>query len=214
MFQYVLFDLDGTITDSFDGITKSVSYALEHFGIKVENRRELKCFIGPPLLESFMEYYGFSKEQAEEAVRIYRERYFKTGLYEGELISGVTQLLSDLKAAGKTVALATSKPEILATRILEHFNLTDYFNFIGGSELNGPRHTKDDVINYVLESLGNPDKSQTVIIGDRHHDIDGAKATGIKSIGFLGGFGDREELERAGADYIVETFDEAEKILL
>ena len=159
-------------------------------------------------------YYGFSKEQAEEAVRIYRERYFKTGLYEGELISGVTQLLSDLKAAGKTVALATSKPEILATRILEHFNLTDYFNFIGGSELNGPRHTKDDVINYVLESLGNPDKSQTVIIGDRHHDIDGAKATGIKSIGFLGGFGDREELERAGADYIVETFDEAEKILL
>ena len=214
MFQYVLFDLDGTITDSFDGITKSVSYALEHFGIKVENRRELKCFIGPPLLESFMEYYGFSKEQAEEAVRIYRERYFKTGLYEGELISGVTQLLSDLKAAGKTVALATSKPEILATRILEHFNLTDYFNFIGGSELNGPRHTKDDVINYVLEKLGNPDKSQTVIIGDRHHDVDGAKATGIHSIGFLGGFGDREELERAGADYIAETFADAAKIIL
>ena len=214
MFQYVLFDLDGTVTDSFEGITKCVSHALEHFGITVEDRTELKRFIGPPLLESFMEYYGFSKEQAEEAVRIYRERYFKTGLYECELIPGATELLSHLKKAGKTVALATSKPEILATRILEHYKLTECFDFIGGSELNGPRHTKDDVINYVLEKLGNPDKSQTVIIGDRHHDVDGAKATGIHSIGFLGGFGDREELERAGADYIAETFADAAKIIL
>lgn len=214
MIQYVLFDLDGTLTDSFDGITKCVSHALEHFGITVKDRAELKRFIGPPLQESFMEFYGFSKEQAEEAVRIYRERYFKTGMYECELIPGAEELLHDLKAAGKTVALATSKPEILATRILEHYNLTGYFDFIGGSELNGPRHNKDDVIHYVLEGLGNPDKSQTVIIGDRFYDIDGAKAAGIRSIGFLGGYGDREELERAGADYITETLGGATKIIL
>ena len=214
MFQYVLFDLDGTLIDSFDGITRSVRHALAYFGIKVSDREELKCFIGPPLLESFMKYYGLSREKAEVAVSVYRERYFETGWREASVISGAEALLSALSSGGKTVALATSKPEDISKRIIDFFNLTRYFDFIGGSELSGPRHNKIDVINYVLENLGNPDKSKTVIIGDRHHDIDGAKEAGISSIGFTGGFGGREELKHAGADYIIQNLGEAEKIIL
>ena len=214
MFQYVLFDLDGTITNSFDGITKCVQYALKCCGVEEKDRESLKRFIGPPLFEGFTEYYGFSAELAKKAVSAYRERYTDTGWRQCNLIEGAQQLLATLSGSGKTVALATSKPEDISKDIIELFGLTRYFDFIGGSELNGPRHNKNDVIRYVLEKLGNPDKSKTVIIGDRHHDIDGAKATGIFSIGFTGGFGSREELEAAGADYIVDSLEEAAKFIL
>ena len=188
MFRYILFDLDGTITDPFEGISKCIVYALESFGIKVEDTRELVSFIGPPLFDQFKVYCGFDDEQAEKAVKKYRERYSTVGWKECTLVEGTEELLRELKAQGKVLAVATSKPECFAVPILEHFGIDGYFDFIGGAELDhGGRNSKDAVIEYVLERLGVTDRSEAVIIGDRFHDIDGAKKTGIGSVGVLSG---------------------------
>ncbi|WML33573.1 HAD family hydrolase [Clostridium sp. OS1-26] len=213
-YEYILFDLDGTLTDPAIGITNSVMYSLEKYGIKVSDRSKLYKFIGPPLWESFEKYYGFSKEEAKQAVEYYREYYKDKGIYENLVYEGLEDLLKLLKASSKTLIVATSKPEIFAKQILEHFNIAKYFTFIAGGNLDGTRVKKDEVISYALESCNILDKSKVIMLGDREHDIIGAKKNGIHSMGVLFGYGDREELENAGADYIVETVSDIGRTLL
>ena len=212
--KIILFDLDGTITDSQLGITRSAAYALERFGIHIEDPATLKFFVGPPLHDSFMEHYGFSSEDAARAVETYREYYREKGILENEVYPKISQLLADLKAKGKTVIMATSKPTVFAKRILEYFSLDGYFSYVSGAELSGVRNNKDEVIEYALEQCGITDRSQCVMVGDRKHDIIGAKKTGLASVGVLYGYGDREELEAAGADCIAADVDELWDILL
>lgn len=216
-YKYVLFDLDGTLTDPKEGITKSVAYALEAYGIHVEDLDSLCKFIGPPLKDSFVKFYGFSEEQGYEAVEKYREYFRPHGVYENKVYAGVDKLLAELKASGKMIILATSKPTVFANTILEHFDLMKYFDVVCGSELDGSRVKKGDVIAYALEQVAEKDtgfdKSKAVMIGDREHDILGAKENGLDSIGVLYGYGDRAEHEAAGADYIVETVEELIKTL-
>lgn len=213
-YKYVLFDLDGTITDPGIGITNSVMHALDKYGIKVSDRRELYKFIGPPLWESFEKYYGFSSEEAIKAVEFYREYYRDKGIFENLVYEGFEDLLKLLKANGKTLIVATSKPEVYAKKILEHFNIAKYFTFIAGGNLEGTRVNKDDIISYALESCKILDKSKVIMIGDREHDVIGAKKNNIHSIGVLFGYGDRKELENAGANYIAEAVSDIGKILL
>lgn len=213
-YKYLLFDLDGTIINSVTGITRCVEYALNHFGIQVNDLRELQPFIGPPLLDSFKEFYHFTDGQAITAVAKYRERYANKGIMENQLYNGITEFLAEAKQEGKILMLATSKPEIFAKRILDYFQLTSYFSFIAGSGLDGSHHTKTDVINYVLQSNNITDLNSVVMIGDRKHDIIGANEVGIDSTGVLYGFGDYKELSEAEADYIVEDIPALRKLLL
>lgn len=214
MYQYILFDLDGTLTNSELGITTCVQHALKKFGIEVEDRAVLRPFIGPPLGESFQVYYGLSKEESQRAIEYYRERFSVKGLYENEVYDGVEKMLQDLKGSGKKLIIATSKPEKFTKIILEHFDLLKYFDFVAGATMDGSRGEKADVIRYALEISGIEDKSKVIMIGDRKFDILGAKENGLKSLGVLYGFGDREELTEAGADYIVECAEDIAKVLL
>ena len=212
---HILFDLDGTLTDPGMGITNSVAYALAHFGITVTDRTQLYRFIGPPLMDSFMEYYGFTEEQAQEAVKVYREYFADRGWAENTVYEGIEALLIELAAAGKTLLVATSKPQIFAERILNHFGLARYFTHICGVALQAPRgYSKADVIREALAKVGVDDLSTAVMVGDRHHDIDGARVVGLSSIGVLYGYGDREEHEAAGADAIAGNVDALRALLL
>lgn len=204
-YQYYLFDLDGTLTDSGMGITNSVKHALKKYGIEEQNMEILKKFIGPPLAESFQKYYGFSEEESRRAIGYYREYYQKDGIFENEVYDGIPELLETLKGAGKTLIVATSKPELFAEQILEHFKLAPYFDCIAGASMDESRVDKAEVIAYALKKYGTEAKEGMVMIGDREHDIIGAKKNGLDSIGVLFGYGSREELEKAGADHIVET---------
>lgn len=208
----ILFDLDGTLTDPMVGITKSVQYALKKYGIIEEDLWNLTKFIGPPLSQSFRNFYGFSEEESHRAVEYYREYFAPTGKFENVVYDGIPEMLAELKEAGFVLAVATSKPEVFAKDILEHFNLDQYFDFIGGALLHG-RTDKAEVVSYVLENL-KADKETTVMIGDREHDVLGAAKNGLNSIGVLYGYGDKAEHEAAGADYIVENVDELKKYLL
>ena len=212
-YQYFFMDLDGTITDPKEGITKSVAYALNHYGIKVENLDTLEKFIGPPLSDSFQEFYGFDREKSLEAVEKYREYFKDRGIFENELYSGMEQLLKNVTEHGGKLVLATSKPEIFAKRILEYFHIAEYFTFAAGSTLDTTRNKKADVIRYALDSLG-IEPEDAVMVGDRKHDVIGAKENGMECIGVLFGYGDREELEAAGADRIVETVEDLEKEMM
>jgi phosphoglycolate phosphatase len=211
--KIILFDLDGTIIDPKEGITKSVEYALQSFGIEVEDRDTLTSFIGPPLRGSFKKYYGFTDEEAEIAIGKYRERFAPTGLYENILYEGIVDLFRELKLAGKKLIIATSKPTIYAQRILEHHKIQDYFSFVGGCELDGRRGEKDEVIKYVLEEMNVTSVEDTIMIGDREYDVLGANEVGMESIGVLYGYGDLEELTGAGATYIVESVGELAGLL-
>ena len=214
MYKYILFDLDGTLTNPEMGITNSVMYALDKFGIKVEDRKELHPFIGPPLTYSFQTFYGLSKEESELAVKYYRERFSIKGLYENEVYDGVEKMLQELKESGKTLIIATSKPEEFTLKILEHFDLLKYFDFVAGATMDGSRGEKADVIRYALEISGIEDKSQAIMIGDRNYDILGAEENGLDSMGVLFGFGDYEELTKAGANYIAEKVEDIVKYIL
>jgi phosphoglycolate phosphatase len=213
-YEYILFDLDGTITDSGIGITNSVIYALKKFGIEVKDRSELRRFIGPPLLYSFENFYNLSKDESKNAVEYYREYYREKGIFENLVYDGFEDLLKKLIANNKTLVVATSKPHVFAKQILEHFNLAKYFTFIAGDEFDGTRGKKADVIKYALESCNIDDLSKVIMVGDREHDILGAKSVGIDSMGVLFGYGDRDELENAGADFIANTTDEIGEIVL
>lgn len=212
--QYLLFDLDGTLTDSMEGIVNSVRYALEHYGIHEEDMQKLRSFIGPPLKDSLMEAYGFDDEKADEAVGKYREYFGEKGLLENTVYPGIPELLEKLKAAEKTLLVATSKPTVYTNRILEHFDLMKYFADVQGSNLDGSRTKKDEVIAYVLETNGISDREAAVMIGDRKHDIFGGQKCGLDTVGVLYGFGSRQELEEAGAGQIAEDVEELGKIFL
>lgn len=211
--QWIFFDLDGTLTDPMIGITSAVKYALGKYGIGVEDLWKLTPFIGPPLKDSFMNFYDFSEEKAEEAIFYYREYYGPKGLYENEPYEGIGDMLSRLKEAGCYLAVATSKPTVFAKRILEHFDLAKYFSEIVGSEMNGHRTEKAEVIKEVMERT-HAQPSEILMVGDRLHDIHGAKKCGIDSVGVLYGYGSREELEEAGASYVVETVSDLESLIL
>lgn len=232
-YQYLLFDLDGTLTDSKLGITRSVQYSLEKMGREIPPADELLSFIGPPLVSSYQEFCGMSEEDAKKATSIYRERYARIGLFENEIYPGITVMLSRLKEAGFTLAIATSKPEEYLTQIMEYFKLDDFFTVISGSSLAGERNSKAEVIEDALRQLavwkkaekksiarGNfrgqePDedtlkdiKMHAIMIGDRHHDMEGASTCGIDSLGIHYGYAKEGELKEAGAVYEVDTVED------
>lgn len=211
-YPIVFFDLDGTLVDSGEGITRSVEYALTRLGLTVGDRSQLNCFIGPPLIDSFMSFCGFTREKAGEAVDLYRDRYRRLGVYENKVYPGIFELLKELEALGAECCLATSKPEVFANIVIDDMGLRPYIRRVFGAELDDKegrkrplRSAKADVIAYALAGLGVTDKRGVLMVGDRRHDIEGAKANGIASAGVLFGFGSREELESAGAAYIAET---------
>lgn len=203
MIKYLLFDLDGTITDPKEGITKCVQYALSKFDIE-EDCDNLLSFIGPPLTDSFIDFYGFDKQKAELAIKYYRERYAKIGLFENSAIDGIHEVLEKLKNSGYTLAVATSKPTCFAISICEKYDFSKYFDIIMGSELDGTRTKKSEIIYEVLKQL-NAKPEEVVMIGDRKYDIIGAKEVGTASIGVRFGYAEDGELEKAGADFIVGT---------
>lgn len=212
-YDYLLFDLDGTLTDPMEGITRSVQYALRHFGIEVEDLRTLTPFIGPPLAESFRTFYGFPEERIPEAIRTMREYFGERGWRENRVYDGIPQLLDTLQKNGYALAVATSKPTLFAQRILDHFDLARCFAFVGGAEMDGRRQAKAEVIAHVMTQCGIVDPGRCLMIGDRRHDITGARAVGMDSCGVLWGYGDREELTAAGATRIVATLDEMNELL-
>ena len=203
-FSTLLFDLDGTLTDNGEGITNSVAYALKKFGITPPPREELNKFVGPPLRDRFAAVY-VGEENADLAVEYYREYFRPHGIFQNVVYDGIPQLLSTLQAQGFSLAIATSKPEIFAEQIADHFNLSQYFTVIAGSDLEGTRIQKADVIRYCLRRLGNPDPRSVLMVGDREHDILGAKAVGLPAVGVTYGYGSRQELEQAGAYAVIDT---------
>ena len=209
--KVILFDLDGTLTDSAPGITACVQYALEKMGKPEENAEDLRCFVGPPLKDQFMSYAGFTEEEATEAVRYYRERYTKSGMYENSLYPGVEELLAFLKDRGCVLAVASSKPEQFVRQILEHFHLTGYFREIVGAGMDEKRTTKAEVIEEALKRLDMTSSRQDVVmVGDRSYDIVGAHECGIQCIGVGYGYGSMEELIKAGVTYVADSVEELE----
>lgn len=212
-YDWLLLDLDGTLTDPFEGITRSVEYALNAFGIEVEDRRTLAPFIGPPLVESLTERYGFTMEDAVAAVAKYREYFAVKGLYENELFEGIPELLNDCRKAGYKISMATSKPTHYAKIIAEHFDIARYFDAIHGSSLDGSRITKSSVVAEAVREEG-LDPERALMIGDRRHDVEGAREHGIKTVGVLYGYGSLEEHTAAGAAYIAKDLDELRELLI
>jgi phosphoglycolate phosphatase len=200
-YRNILFDLDGTLSDPYVGITNSIKYSLARFGIFEEDGDKLKLFIGPPLEESFAGQYRFDKANARKAVEYYREYFSEKGIYENTLYPGVENVLRELNASSRTCILATSKPGVFAKRILEYFHLHGYFKYIAGSNLDGTLVEKEDIIKHAIEKNEIP-KRETIMAGDRKHDIIGAHRNGIHSIGVLYGYGSREELEKAKPTYL------------
>lgn len=211
-YVYILLDLDGTIINSAEGITKCAQYALAHLGIREEDLKKLYGFIGPPLKDSFRYYYRLTEEECEKAIVKYRERYSLKGIHEHKIYEGIPDLLAHWKQQGKQIMLCTSKPEKFAREILEELNLLSYFTFVGGATFDGQRNRKAEVIEYVLEKNGITDRSRVVMVGDRKYDVEGALETGIDSVGVTYGFGSREELETAGATYIATGMEELKQL--
>ena len=209
MYRVILFDLDGTLTESGEGITRSVQYALEKIGKPEEDREKLKVFVGPPLLEQFMNYAGLGEETARRAVEYYRERYKKQGIFENELYPGVEQMLQGLREKGFRLAVASSKPEYFVTQILEYFHINQYFEQIVGSGLDGSRSSKAEVIEETLARLQMSDHRQDVLmVGDRKYDVLGAREAGLSCLAVSYGYGSVEELEAAEPLKIVDSAEE------
>ncbi len=211
--KYVLFDLDGTITDPKEGITKSVAYSLKKFGIEVKDLDTLCPFIGPPLNVSYEEFYGFSHEEAMKAVDEYRVYYRDRGIFECKLYDGIKELLEHLHNEGKVVILATSKPEEFARQLLEHFDIIQYFDVIAGSEMNGQRVEKADVIRHAINQIENFDIKEAVMVGDRKFDCIGSGKVGIPCVLIGYGYGEMEELESCKPFAIKESVSDLQKFL-
>ena len=209
--KHILFDLDGTLTDPMMGITKSVRYALNYYGIEVKDLNDLLPFIGPPLRDSFKEYYGFDEAKANEAVEKYREYYKNDGIFDNKVYRGMKECLQTLKDNGKKLYVATSKPEFFAKQIIDHFSLSEYFEYIGGSEFNS-REKKAEVIEYVLKT-NQIDNNDVIMVGDRKHDIIGAHENKIPCVGVLYGYGTEDELKQYQADYLVASVEELTELL-
>ena len=209
MYRVILFDLDGTLTDSGEGITKSVQYAIEKLGMGEYPLEELRSFVGPPLMEQFMSFCDISQERAREAVQYYRERYSLVGLYENRLYDGIQKLLKELKEQGYLLGVASSKPEYFVDKILKYFSLDPYFDAVVGSELSGQRTSKAEVVEEALRRLGVSDRRQEVVlVGDRKYDVLGARAMGIDCVAVSYGYGDMQELLEARPVRIAETVEE------
>lgn len=213
-YNTVLFDLDGTLIDPKIGITTSVQFALKKMGITIDNIDELEFFIGPPLQLSFKEHYGFTDDEVTKAIEYYRERYKPIGIYENTVYEGILSLLVQLKEAGCQIAIATSKPTIFAQKIAEHYNFHTYFDAIIGSELDGTRTLKAEVVTEVLQQLGNPNVASCVMIGDRKFDIIGGATNNMDTIGVTYGYGTEEELQQANSTYIVHSVEQLAQYLL
>lgn len=209
MSQVILFDLDGTLTESGEGIIKSVEYALEKLGITENDPENLKRYVGPPLKESFMKFSGLNEEQAEQGIGYYRERYTKVGMFENRLYPQIPELLEVLKINDKILGVASSKPEIFVNQILEHFGIAQYFQVIVGSELDGRRSKKEEVIEEALLRLHmQTERDKVLMVGDKEQDVNGARSCGLQCIGVAYGYGTREELSQAGAVYIADTVED------
>lgn len=212
-YKTLLFDLDGTLTDPGEGITNSVAYALRCFGITPPPREALYPFIGPPLVDSFQKFYGFSHADGLKAVDCYREYYRDRGIFENALYPGMESLLHDLREAGYQICLATSKPEQFAIQILEHFGILPCFHHVAGALMDESRNKKSEVIAHALTLCG-ADTASCLMIGDREYDVLGAKEFSIPTVGVLFGYGSREELTAAGAVHIAETVQDLREYLL
>ena len=210
---YILFDLDGTISDPKVGITKSVQFSLNSQGIEVEDADTLTHFIGPPLRDSYKLYYGFNDEETERVVEKYREYFSEKGIFENNLYEGMDILLKTLSGMGKQLIIATSKPTVYAEIILKHFEISQYFSFVSGSELDGRRSKKSEIIKYAFDNMGITAAEEAIMIGDREHDIIGANEMGIDSIGVLYGYGNLRELTDARATFIVENVGDIGELL-
>lgn len=232
-YKYLLFDLDGTLTDPKEGITTSVQYALKAFGIDEPVLDKLEPFIGPPLRESFMKFYDLNEKEAEEAVEKYREWFAPKGIFQNKLYAGIKELLSELKESGKILAVASSKPQVFVEKVLRHFDIYEYFDVIVGSELDGTRDSKEEVVEEALRrlaasggrkpvpeakeesiKLSEEDRRQTAMIGDRKFDVYGGKKHGLTTVGVTFGYAQEGELEEAGADYIVDTVEELRRLCI
>ncbi len=210
-YKVILFDLDGTLTDPKLGITKSVEYSLNNFGITVESLEDLTRFIGPPLYDSFSRYYGFNREKTEEAITLFREYFSDKGIFENFIYPDIKNLLEKLKNSGLKLIVATSKPEVFATKIVDHFKIDHLFEKVSGSMLNGDLSNKTDLIESILNDLPYS-KDDILMIGDRKHDIIGANNNGIDSVGVSYGYSLPGELKEAGATYIVDNIGELEEL--
>lgn len=201
---YLFWDLDGTLTDSGPGIINSVKYTLRKMGKEIPSEETLRKFIGPPLIYSFREYCNMSEEEAQLAVKTYREYYAVTGLFENKVYEGIEPVLKKLQKLGKKLVVATSKPEKFSVQIIEHFGLNGYFEVIAGSSMDESRNTKEAVIRYAMQQLGIEEPQEVLMIGDRKHDVQGAKQCGIDCVGVLWGYGSEKELKSAGAVAVIE----------
>lgn len=213
MYQYILFDLDGTLTDPREGITKSVQYALSKMGIEEPDLTALEHFIGPPLYDEFRRCYDFDDTQAKQAVAAYRERFSVHGWKENILFDGVPTMLKTLREAGKTLAIASSKPTLFVEKILELFEIAPYFDVVSGATLDGSISTKAQVVEQALAMLSVRDRKDVMLVGDRMHDVEGARSCDIDCVGVTFGFGGLQELQQAGAKYIVQDFAELMQLL-
>lgn len=211
MNKAVLFDLDGTLIDSSEGITKSVQYTLKKFGIVEEDLEKLKAFIGPPLEDSFMKHYNFTMEKAKEAIPIYRERYQPVGIFECTLFDGVEECVKELKRQGFRIGMASSKPELFCRKILEHFNILTLFDDVVGATEDGRIGTKEEVLLEVMRRWDDVPKESMCLVGDTIYDVEGANLVGIPSVGVSFGFGNIEEMIEAGARAICFSMSEVSK---
>ena len=216
-YDIIAFDLDGTLTNPYNGLTSAFRYGLRKIGLDINPGEDLGRFIGPPLRESFRDEYGLSEEAADDALMLFREYFGVYGWWDNEIYPGIKDLLSDLKAAGKTVVLATSKPEIYSSKILKLFGISEYFDFSEGASFDSSREKKCDVLRYALEQVGatsNEALASAVLIGDTCFDVEGAQLVGIDSIAVTYGFGKEQDLRKEGATYIANTVDDIRKYLL
>ncbi len=212
-YKTIAFDLDGTLTDPESGLTSGFAYALSKIGIDYGDKKSLKRFIGPPLKAEFIAVYGMTDEVAEETVRLFREYFSVYGWWDNKLYAGVSKMLETLRGRGKKIILATSKPEIFAKKILRLFNIEKYFDFIGGATLDHTRVEKSQVLEYSLRA-SSAEKEDSILVGDRKFDAEGAHAVGIDSLGVLYGYGTREEIENCGFTYIANTVERVCEILI
>jgi len=213
-YKIILFDLDGTLSDPKVGITKSVQYALQKMGIIEPDVDKLECFIGPPLQVSFAEHYNFDEVSIQKAVEFYRERFKEKGMFENELYPNIPSLLESLKEQQFILVVATSKPTVFAEKILNYFNIDQYFDFVVGSNLDGTRTSKTEIIQNIIEKYDEYNFDNFIMIGDRKHDIIGANNIGIDSIGVTFGYGSVEELNNSNPTYIVNDVNELKEILM
>lgn len=204
-YDFYLFDFDGTLCDTTEGIFNSIIYSLDCFGIKETDLKKLEFFVGPPLFESYKTIYNVSDDDANRLIAKYRERYKLKAAEESRLYDGIREMLSELKEKGKKIAVASSKPKTFVDEISKYHDIYKYYDFVSAEDFKNNHSSKEDLINRCLDYFGNPDKEKVIMTGDRFYDIDGAKSVGIDSAGAVYGFGTEEELTNAGATYILNS---------